>query len=263
MNTVATAPLVSVVVPATRDDRWLAEALSSIRADGYPNLEIIAVWDGPLDRTPELQVDHMVVTGGLGTPAANNAGLAAASGAFVARLDSDDISLPGRFQLQVEALLANPEAELVVGNAVVVDGESLTTGAYPRVEARPLPAALLRSNTLVHSTFMFRASPELRYDERCARMQDYELAMRLAERAPICVVEADLVGYRVHPHQAGRQTTAFRTYIPVILKRRASLARRLGRRKASTQWARDLAWLTVQYVNHRGWRDRYGALVFP
>lgn len=253
-------PLVSVVVPATRADAWLQEAVASVLADGYDPLEVIVVWDGPAADAPaEVPGARVVVTGGRGTPAANNRGLAEARGEFVARLDSDDRSLPGRFTAQVRALDAAPEAVLAVTNAYVIDADGRRTGDYPRVRQGDLPAALLPSNPLVHSTFMFRRGVT-RYDERCVRMQDYELALRTAAESPIVVVEEPLVEYRVHPSQSGRKTQAFWRYIPVVLGSRRRLARRLGVRRAVAQWARDAAWFGAQYASHLGLRDRYAAL---
>lgn len=253
-------PLVSVVIPATRADDWLREAVASVLADGYEPLEVIVVWDGPADAAPaEIPGARVVVTGGRGTPAANNRGLAEARGEFIARLDSDDRSLPGRFAAQVRALEAAPDAALAVTNAYVIDADGRRTGDYPAVRQADLPAALLPSNPLVHSTFMFRRSA-VRYDERCVRMQDYELALRTASESSIAVVEEPLVEYRVHPSQSGRKTQAFWQYVPVVLRSRRRLARRLGAGQRARQWARDGAWFAAQYASHRGLRDRYAGL---
>ncbi|MEP9382512.1 glycosyltransferase [Nocardioides cheoyonin] len=252
-------PLVSVIIPTIRDDADLREAIRSVQEDGYDNLEVIVVWDGPEATMPTDRVERVtyVATGGVGTPGANNLGLETARGDYVARLDADDISLPGRFAAQVAALEANPDALLSVTNAKVVDAEGAAVGDYPRVRQSDLPWALLRSNALVHSTFMFRRNP-LRYDTRCVRMQDYELAMRLAAQGPIAVVDDAYVAYRVHPHQSGRNVTAFWHYIPVVLGTRRMLARRL--RRPVSQVPRDLVWFGAQYSNKLGLRDRYTAL---
>jgi len=253
-------PLVSVVIPATRDDEWLREAVDSVLADGYQPLEVIVVWDGPPAAAPAaLPGARIVITGGVGTPGANNRGLDEAQGDYIARLDSDDLSLPGRFAAQVAALAANPGAALAVTNAYVVDGTGARTGDYPRVKTGDLPAALLRSNPLVHSTFMFRRGA-IRYDERCVRMQDYELALRLARSSRIAVVETAYVDYRVHPAQSGRNTQAFWRYLPVVLHSRRRLARGLGRRRALAQLPADAVWFAAQYLNHLGLRDRYAAV---
>lgn len=253
-------PLVSVVIPATRNDDYLTEAVRSVNSDGYPALEVVVVWDGPAETCPSslAGVGRIIRTGGIGTPGANNAGLAAATGKFIARLDADDVSLPGRLLAQVESLEAQPSAILSVGNAEVVDSSGVRVGPYPAVPTA-LAHAFLKANPLVHSTFMFRAGLETRYDPDCIRMQDYDLAMRIAVHSPIAVVEEAIVQYRVHDGQSGRSTTAFWKYIPVVLRTRQQLAQALGVPR-TRQLGRDAAWFFAQYLNHLGLRDRYGRL---
>jgi glycosyltransferase involved in cell wall biosynthesis len=224
-------------------------------------METIVVWDGDGPEFPGKRLDGVryVSTGGrAGTPTANNVGLEAATGDFIARLDADDVSLPGRLKAQVATLQANPTAVLCVTNARVIDQAGRAVGPYPRTASSALPRLLLRKNPLLHSSFMFRRSP-LRYDVRCIRMQDYEIAMRAAAMGPIAVVDDVLVEYRVHPAQTGRQVKDFWKYIPVILQGRRRLARSLSRSRLLQCW-HDLAWFAAQYLNKLGLRDRYKGL---
>lgn len=252
-------PLVSVVIPSIRNDPWLAEAIMSARGDGYPHLEIILVWDGKPGEAPSIPGVLTVTTGGRGTAAANNLGLRTARGEFIARLDADDISMPGRFEAQVRLLQSHPDAALAVANAIVVNEESVPLRSYPEIVPEDLPKKLLHANALVHSTFMFRGA-RFEYNERCVRMQDYELALRIARESEIVVSASPLVGYRVHDHQSGRQTSAFWTYIPIVLRARRHLASTLGGFESFRQWRRDAVWFAAQYANHIGLRDRYGSL---
>ncbi len=56
-----------------------------------------------------------------GISAAMNAGLAAARGRYIARLDSDDLWLPGMLETQVGVLEAHPEIGLVYARAECTD----------------------------------------------------------------------------------------------------------------------------------------------
>jgi glycosyltransferase involved in cell wall biosynthesis len=110
--------LVSTVIPVFNRPDMLVEAAGSVLAQTWRPIEIIIVDDGSTDRTAavagELAAKHAEVrvihqpNGGVGR--AREAGRLIANGAFIQYLDSDDVLLPRKFELQVEGLRANPEA---------------------------------------------------------------------------------------------------------------------------------------------------------
>ncbi len=86
---------ISVVIPAYNAEAWLEQTLGSVAAQTYPAHEVIAVDDGSTDGTLHYLQGHSGVTRVLqtdhGGPAvARNAGIAAATGDWVAFLDADD-----------------------------------------------------------------------------------------------------------------------------------------------------------------------------
>src|SRR5258708_21257527 len=110
--------LVSTIIPVHNRASLLREAVASVLAQAYPHIEIIIVDDGSTDDTsmvadelarehPEkIRVIHQTNTGpGL----AREAGRLRARGEFVQYLDSDDLLLPRKFELQVAGLNAHPE----------------------------------------------------------------------------------------------------------------------------------------------------------
>ena len=84
----ATMPLVSVIIPVYNGDRFLRDAIDSIRAHSYWPLEIIVVDDGSTDatravashRAGEVQYVHQE---NAGTPAARKTGLRMAQGTLI------------------------------------------------------------------------------------------------------------------------------------------------------------------------------------
>ena len=91
-------PLASIIVPVWNAKHYLDDCVDSLRSQTYPNLEIILVDDGSTDGASEL-CDSMAQTDRRirvihqpcrGVSAARNAGLDAATGAFVTFVDSDD-----------------------------------------------------------------------------------------------------------------------------------------------------------------------------
>ena len=109
---------VSVIVPAHNAAPYLAEAIESIQAQAYGNLDIVVIDDGSTDATAEIAaVDGVRLRSQpqRGAGAARNAGLALARGEFIAFLDADDLWTAGRLGLQLSALASRPHVDLVFG----------------------------------------------------------------------------------------------------------------------------------------------------
>lgn len=114
------APLVSVVMPVFDGRRWLEESVGSILGQTWRAIEWIAVDDGSTDGSADVLADlarrataggiavHLVTTDRTGVARARNAGLAVATGEFVAFLDQDDVWVPDCLERQVACLAAAP-----------------------------------------------------------------------------------------------------------------------------------------------------------
>lgn len=104
----AARPLVSVIIPTYDRAALTAEAVASVQAQTYPNAEIIVVDDGSgaADRAAleGLTGITLIRQENGGSASARNAGLAAATGAFIASLDSDDLWHPTFLERCVGAL---------------------------------------------------------------------------------------------------------------------------------------------------------------
>ena len=95
MNVAIKAPSISAVIPAYNAADSIAEAIQSILKQTHPVDEIIVVDDGSADQTAEIaaQFPHTQVIrqANAGAGATRNAGIQAASGEWIAFLDSDDV----------------------------------------------------------------------------------------------------------------------------------------------------------------------------
>lgn len=86
---------ISVVIPAYNAEAWLDQSLASVAAQTYPAYEVIAVDDGSTDGTLHYLQGHsgvtrVIQTDHVGPAVARNAGIAVATGDWVAFLDADD-----------------------------------------------------------------------------------------------------------------------------------------------------------------------------
>ena len=116
-------PLASVIMPVHNGEAFIDEALRSLLAQTYPNLEIIVVDDGSTDRTyaraaayaPRVHcIRHATRSGSASAP--RNTGLRHCSGEYIAFLDADDILPPERIEKRVQFLSSHPEVGVVFGD---------------------------------------------------------------------------------------------------------------------------------------------------
>jgi len=107
---------VSVVIPAYNAGNYLAEAIESVLAQSEAALEIIVVDDGSTDNTAEVARHHdvhLISQDNQGISGAMNTGVSAATGEFIASLDADDLWLPNKLELQLQALRSQPQLDMV------------------------------------------------------------------------------------------------------------------------------------------------------
>ncbi|OHB71784.1 MAG: hypothetical protein A2V70_04540 [Planctomycetes bacterium RBG_13_63_9] len=104
------------MIPAYNSAALLPDAIASVRAQHWPDLEIIVVDDGSSDHTPEV-LQRLAGTDmrcirqtNTGPAAARNTGILAARGQWVAFLDADDLWLPGKLATQFDAIAHHTEA---------------------------------------------------------------------------------------------------------------------------------------------------------
>lgn len=129
--------LVSVVLPARDAATTLRRAIASVQRQTYSDWELVVIDDGSRDATGEVaqaaaEADSRVRVlrqERLGIVAALNAGLAAARGEWIARLDADDEMQPERLAAQVEFLETNP-AVGVVSSLVGFGGDRVVSAGY-------------------------------------------------------------------------------------------------------------------------------------
>ena len=207
MNT-AVQPVVSVIIPCYNQARFLKEAIGSIRAQSYPNCEIVVVDDGSTDNTNEVAAafDGVIYlrqqNQGLG--AARNAGFHHSHGAYVVFLDADDRLLPDALQVGANFLDTHRDIVFVYGPYVYIaeNGQRLSGSPPCRPEGGHY-SALLRGRNFIAmiATVMFRRTIVEQvggFDASFPGCEDYELLLRCARHGPIGRHEQFVAEYRQH-----------------------------------------------------------------
>ena len=130
MGPTAQPDLISVVTCAHNSERFLPEAIESVLAQTYPHWELILVNDASTDETSAImdrcaaEDDRIRVIhnrDNLGNTRARNLAVRAASGEYIAVLDSDDVALPDRLERSLAALKTHPDAALIGGPGILIE----------------------------------------------------------------------------------------------------------------------------------------------
>jgi glycosyltransferase involved in cell wall biosynthesis len=202
---------VSVVIPAWDRASWIGETLDSVLRQERAADEVIVVDDGSTDETAAVAAAHplaprVVTIPHAGVAAARNRGVEVARGDLVAFLDSDDLWLPAKLARHLPVFECPRPPTMSCTHYEVwdrVDGEWAL--AQTRRHRGPLDAAALLERNRVGTLTVVAQRAELLavggFAEELARGSDYELWLRLAERAPVHVLDEVLAVHRRHPHR--------------------------------------------------------------
>lgn len=202
--------MISCVMAAHDAAGTIAAAIESVLGQTRSDLELIVVDDGSTDQTAkvlaEFDDDRVLVLRQprQGPSAARNRALARARGEFVAPIDADDVWLPRKLELQVDALNRRAEAGVTYGWTDFVDEELRPMHADGRATAEGnVLEALLRMNFIsCGSTPLIRRAALHDvggFDETLDGAGDWELYTRLAARYPFVLVPEVVVWYRRSP----------------------------------------------------------------
>ena len=225
-------PLVSVLLAAHDEARFVGAAVASVLRQTLGDLELVVVDDASADDTPGVLAafdDERVVVlrndEQLGLAASLNRALERASGRFVARLDADDLALPRRLELQVARLRSQPSVAIVGSDVADID----ELGRLGQVHELPRGSVAVRWHALFGAPFFHPTvlvdrelldRQGLRYDPSFLESEDYHLWTRLLAFGDGDNVPEPLVLKRAHPAQA----SARRRDVQVSFQRRVALA---------------------------------------
>lgn len=203
-------PKISVLMAVYNAAAYLREAIDSVLVQTFRDFEFVIIDDGSSDATPSILASYadqrlriMTLVGNRGHTTALNEGWRACRGAYIARMDGDDICHPDRFARQAAMLDADPELG-IVGSAVwIVDaaGKRLDYAPQPTGDGAIRFVAMTR-NPFHHPTVMWRnaafAARGLTFDERYQANQDFDLWTRALPAMRAANSREPLLSYRVH-----------------------------------------------------------------
>jgi glycosyltransferase involved in cell wall biosynthesis len=204
---------VSVIIPYYNQPAYLAEAVSSVEQQTYPNIEIIVVDDGspaPADSIlPQGSGIRIIRTENRGVSAARNFGFQRCSGEYLIFLDADDRLCPDAVATHLQELCERPDTGLSFGPTRFIDQNGAEVRpahiCRPRkdyfrmlLEGNPIGspgAAMIRRTAFVAAG---------RFNESVSMGEDYDLYLRIARQWPLVQHNSCVLEYREHSSNISR-----------------------------------------------------------
>ena len=163
---------------------YLINAIESILNQTYSNIEFIIVCDGSVadydivKKFKDKRIKIILHENNKGLPSSLNEAINMATGEYILRMDSDDISLKDRIKEQVQFLEKHNKID-ICGMYAKVFGEKNYIMTVFMHNPKYIGSQLLYRTCLVHPAVAFRASifksENIRYDEEFLCAQDFEM----------------------------------------------------------------------------------------
>ncbi len=217
---IAVLPLISVIIPSYNCARYVGQAIDSVLAQTYKNIEIIVVDDGSKDETEKAvkpyvnRVTYIKKQNG-GPASARNVGLTKAKGELIGFLDADDLWLPDKLTRQLKVLQENPRVGLVSCSSYQIDLTGKIIGEYKYVNPTD-PQQFCRgffmrnmvgggSSSLVRKECFDKLGG---FDETLRGTEDWDMWRRIAMVYDVCFVEDFLIHSRIVPNSVSSAANA-------------------------------------------------------
>jgi Glycosyltransferases involved in cell wall biogenesis len=224
-------PALSVLLPVYNGERFLADAIESILAQTFTDFEFIIINDGSRDgsgaiidgyaaRDARIRAFHQDNRGLVDTL---NRGIALARAPLIARMDADDISLPRRFERQINRFENRTDLAVVGGCIILIDdaGKRTRRCNYPTGGAALLQL-LEHDSPLAHPAVIMRRDVVCGlggYRRQYKYAQDYDLWLRMHDAGyAIENVDEPVLLYRQHAEKVSFQHSWQQTLMAVVAR---------------------------------------------
>lgn len=267
-------PFISVVMPVYNCAEYLREAIESILSQTFKNFEFIIINDGSTDKTEVLlneyaNKDFRIKTINQlnsGIVVALNRGLSEAKGEWIFRMDGDDVALPHRFAIQIEAIERNPSLVLLGSwcRQINSKGDFLKINKYPTIHAKLVNRVERGLSFFPHSSACFRRDAVMNlggYRERFRHAEDVDLWLRLSNVGQIGCCSDAIIKLRKYPMKF--EVVKYRSLI-ACAARICHYRRKLGSLDASRleeKWPEFLKWVEKRMEDEGYFQDKQHWLI--
>jgi len=194
---------VSILMNAYNAQKYLKEAIDSVYAQTFQDWEIIFIDNCSVDGTKKIvksyddkikyyKTDHNIPLG-----AARNFGLQFCTAQYIAFLDTDDIWLNNKLNIQIGVMDKNIDYKLCYGGVIYIDKSGKEIGGLvPKASSGNVFSQQLKRYEINMQSVLLRNDSEIKISEDLRHSPDYDLFMKIASNSNIYVIKDHLVKYR-------------------------------------------------------------------
>lgn len=209
-------PRLTVLMAVYNGEKYIRRSMDSILSQTFQNFEFVIVNDGSMDRTREILEDYQRTDNRIiicnqdnrGLIHALNRGCDLSRGEYIARMDHDDISLPQRFEKQLDYLETHPDTGILGTWATLIDSHGTPIGQLRHPASGSLVSwSLLFRNCIAHPSVMMRKSVLKRlnyYNPEARHIEDYDLWSRAVQITQVENLPEILLEYTLHQESVCR-----------------------------------------------------------
>jgi glycosyltransferase involved in cell wall biosynthesis len=204
-------PRITVLMAVYNDSQFLEKSINSILNQTFKDFEFLIIDDCSEDPGSRLILEGLCDyrikilrnSKNLGLTRSLIVGVENSNGEFIARMDSDDISLENRLEIQIKYLDEHPEIGIVGSDCYEIDFDDQFLG-YIKMPESDLEVrwTSIFSNPFIHSSVLIRKSVlvynQLNYDSNYTSAQDFDLWKRLLAITLGANIPQPLIKYRSH-----------------------------------------------------------------
>lgn len=228
-------PLVTIGVPFYNAQDYIINTLNSIKAQSYPNIQLILVNDCSTDGSLKMVKEWLVQNGNVffevillensenkGTSYSCKKIEEFSNGTFFTKIDADDLMHTFKIATQVDYLLEQPDIALVYSNTLLIDSmgklmaeDYFSTQKFMYVTNKIGPsgqvfAKLLEEDFIASSSVLVRKNvldAVGGYDETLFT-EDWDLWLRITKLYPVAFMNGYFSSYRIHPQSVMRKSSS-------------------------------------------------------
>ena len=197
MNAMSTSTLVSVIVAAHNEERYLGRCLRSLLAQRFERsrYDVIVIDDASTDRTSAVLAtfgDSITVLRNetnLGLPASLNRAITSTHSKFIVRVDADDYVNSAFLDVMYMFLADNPQFDAAACDYLLVDDREEIISRRDAIKEPIACGIMFRTEQLIDIGL---------YDESFLRHEDRDLRLRFLDRYTIHHVPLPMYRYRRH-----------------------------------------------------------------
>ncbi|WP_291592385.1 glycosyltransferase family 2 protein [Bacteroides sp.] len=206
-------PIISVILPVYNCEDYIYESVQSILEQTFEDFELLIINDGSTDESKQIilslddkRIRYLENRTNQGLIKTLNKGLYFSKGAFIARMDADDLCVNTRFQMQLEYFRQERNVDILGTNQYIIGTNERILHQSNNEENK---VRLLLQPAVAHSSVMIKRQALIRnklyYDKAALYAEDYKLWID----SSLCGLSIQnlpeyLCGYRIHENQISK-----------------------------------------------------------